>query len=107
MEIERKQMSELIFHWIKSNGELHYVLRDVQIKLLFDRLVLRLTFDELAKVFRSTPGKIRQIFEALLMRIERYMSRELGELLRAYSNHLDKKPGSKQHGFEFSRIFLN
>ncbi|MBD3637190.1 MAG: hypothetical protein HUJ25_07565 [Crocinitomicaceae bacterium] len=105
--MSEKQISVLILHWIKANGELHYILRDIQIKLLFDRLVLRMTFDELAKTFRSTPGKIRQIFEALLIRIEKYMSCELAKLLRNYSNHLDNMPNVQPHDFEFSRIFLN
>ncbi|MEZ4921864.1 MAG: hypothetical protein R2780_01720 [Crocinitomicaceae bacterium] len=108
MEMDKRQLSELIFHWIKSNGELHYVLRDVQVKLLFDRLVLRYSFEELAKVFRASPGKVRQIFEAMLIRIERSMSKELGKLLRDYNNYLDNpKSRTRKHQFEFSRIYLN
>ena len=108
MEIEGKQVRELIFHWIKSDQRLQTTLRGIQIKMLIERIVQQMSYHQMGQIYKAHPVKVRQIFEALLMRIEKKISKPIADLFRSMdkSSTPDKRQKG-QHYFEFSRIYLN
>lgn len=111
MRVEKNRFNLLLAKWIKWDGELWAELRDVQIKLLFDRIVKEMTYAELAKSYQSTPAKIKEIFKAILYKIEQLHGKELGDLMRQIEAYLDAKDrGVKEkpdQAFDFEKVFLN
>lgn len=108
MELDKKQVRELILRWIKSDQKLQTTLRDIQIKILIERIVQGMSFVQIAEIYKAHPTKVRQIFEAILIRIEKRVSKAIADVLRKLNQSIEseRKP-KRQHHFEFSRIYLN
>ena len=108
MEIEGNQIRELIFHWIKGDQKLNKSLRDIQIKILIERIVKQMSFEQMAKIYKSHPNEVRQIFQAILMRIEKSVSKPIADLLNQLNQSAQKDTNrNSQHFFDFNRIFKN
>ena len=108
MQIDTQELRELIFYWIKSDEKLRTELRDIQVKILIERSVKGLSFEQMASIYKSRSKEVRVIFEAILMKIEKRISKQIANLLRQLNGKLDLDQTNKQDGhFTFSRIFLN
>ncbi|MCH2229170.1 MAG: hypothetical protein MK105_02405 [Crocinitomicaceae bacterium] len=103
MRIDVQALRELIFYWIKSDEDLRKHLRDLQIKLLIERLVKGLSFEEMARIYDSRPQEVKVIFEAILVKIENSMSKQVASILRTVNNYQE----GKNQRSDFGRIFLN
>lgn len=108
MEIDGKQVRELIFYWIKSDQRLQTTLRGIQIKILIERIVQGMSYLQMGRIYKAHPAKVKQIFDAILFRIEKKISKPIADLLRNMdsSNTPNQRQNEKYH-FEFSRVFLN
>jgi hypothetical protein len=77
MRIDKKDINVFLALWIKSDPELWGELRDIQIKLLLQRIVKEMSFAEMAKEHKVQERQLRLIFKAIIKRIERNMSVEV------------------------------
>lgn len=112
MKLDKNRFNLLLAKWIKWDGDLWAELRDVQIKLLFDRIVKEMTCAELAKTYQSTPAKIREILSAIFFKLEQSHGKELGDLIKQIDAHIEGGGGQglkekPEHGFDFEKVFLN
>lgn len=111
MKLDKNRFNLLLAKWIKWDGGLWAELRDVQIKLLFDRIVREMTYEELAKMYKSTPTKIREILSAIFFKLEKSHGKELGDLIKQIDANVEteeKETTEKpKHGFDFEKVFLN
>ncbi|MBI3136057.1 MAG: hypothetical protein HYZ14_15375 [Bacteroidetes bacterium] len=111
MKIDRQQLNPILSQWIKWDKDLAACLRDIQLKLLYDRIVQGMNYTDLAKTYQSTPKLIQEIFHALLLRIERHCPKQTSALLKELNAELEAAENGKRKAvqtvFEFDRIFLN
>ena len=110
MKMEKGQINELLLRWIKWDAKLQGQLREVQIKLLIDRIVLEKTYDDLANEYQVSPKKIRQILLAVIVRIEKIHSRHIGQLLQSINTRLEsgaKGRDPEYYQVRFGQVFLN
>jgi uncharacterized protein YwqG len=106
MKIDKKDINIFLALWIKSDPELWGELRDIQIKLLLQRIVKEKSFAEMAQEHKVSEIKLRQIFEVILKRIEIGLSKEVSDHLRKMNNLLENKNVMKIE-YDFNQIFLN
>lgn len=111
MKIEKSKINLLLARWIKWDGELWAELREVQIKLLHERIVKEISFEGLAAKYNVSTMKIRQIFAAILYHIECSHGKQIASLLRQINTELDAiQTGVKQADSDphpFRKVFLN
>lgn len=89
MNLDKKQFQLLLGRWMRWDAELWAELRDIQIKILFQRILKEKSFNELARIHKCKPQKIRQIFLAILIRIDKEVSPEMAKLLRKVNTELE------------------
>jgi hypothetical protein len=106
MKIDKKDINIFLALWIKSDPELWGELRDIQIKLLLQRIVKEKSFTEMAKEHKVCETKLRQIFEAILKRIEIGLGKEVSNHLRKLNNLLERKNVMRIE-YDFNQVFLN
>lgn len=104
MNIEKRDVNIFLTLWIKHDRELWSELRDIQIRLLIDRIVKEMSFQEMGQQHGVSEKKMRQLFEAILLKIDRCMSSEVAKYLRIINNKLDQRPDKP---FSTIEIFLN
>lgn len=104
MNIEKRDVNIFLTLWIKHDRELWSELRDIQIRLLIDRIIKEMSFKEMGEMHKVSESKMRQLFEAILLKIERCMSSEVAKYLRIINNKLDQRPDTP---FSVTEIFLN
>lgn len=110
MEVNENQLRNVILHWIKSDSKLHSSLRDIQLKILFERIVKKMSFVQMGQIYQVQPNKIKQIFQAVLIRIEKTVSKAFANLLKQLDSSIDPNDTKKcksQHIFEIGKVFLN
>jgi transcriptional regulator GlxA family with amidase domain len=73
----------------------------LEIKLLADRLVSEVSYEELAKRHNTTPEMIGRIFEATLNKIERTISKGIARHLRVIDIKLRQRPDKPFSVIEF------
>lgn len=106
MKIDKKDINIFLALWIKSDPELWGELRDIQVKLLLQRIVKEKSFAELAKEHNVCEAKLRQIFDAILKRVEIGLSKEVADHLRKMNSLLERKHVMRiEH--DFHHVFLN
>ncbi len=106
MQINKKDINIFLALWIKNDPELWGELRDIQIKLLLQRIVKEWTFSQMAQHYQVPEQQIRKIFEAVLFKIERVMNKDIALQLRRINQMLDKR-NSMRIESDFNRVFLN
>ncbi len=104
MNIEKKNVNIFLALWIKHDPEIWSELRDIQIRFLLDRIVKEMTFKEMSEKYKVAEGRMRQLFEALLERIDRNVSEEAAYHLRYINKKLDERPDKP---FTVVEIYLN
>lgn len=111
MKIEKGKFNGLLALWIKWDGELWSELRDIQIKLLHERIVKEMTFMEMADKYDIGIGKMREIFRVILNKVELVHGKQLASLLRLINTELEAiETGVKKRGQEkdpLGIVFLN
>ena len=106
MKIEKKDINVFLALWIKSDPELWGELRDIQIKLLLERIVKEHSFARMAAEHKVDEGKLRLIFQAILKRIEIGLGKEVALHLSKLNNMLERKNVMRIET-DFNQIFLN
>ena len=106
MKIDKKDINVFLALWIKSDPELWGELRDIQIKLLLQRIVKEKSFAELAKEHQVAEKQLRKIFKAILKRIELSLGGEVARHLSKINNMLERKNVMKIES-DFNQVFLN
>lgn len=106
MRIDKQDINVFLALWIKSDPELWSELRDIQIKLLLQRIVKEKSFAELAKEHKVDEAKLREIFKAIIKRIELTLGYEVAYHLEKINRLLDQKTVMRIET-DFNRIFLN
>jgi len=109
MKIEKNKLTELLALWIRWDAELWGELRQIQVKLLHQRIVKEMTFMEMAEFHDVNIMQLRKIFSAILLKVENLHGKQLGSLLRHINSELEAiETGIKsKHGHEFGKVFLN
>lgn len=90
--------------WIKHDPDLWSELRDIQIRLLLDRIVKEMSFAQMAETHKTTEEKIKLIFEAILVKIDRCICPEVASHLRYINTMLEERP---DRPFSVMEIYLN
>ncbi|CAG5082792.1 MAG: hypothetical protein H6600_03865 [Flavobacteriales bacterium] len=106
MRIDKSDINVFLALWIKSDPELWGELRDIQIKLLLQRIVKEKTFAELAQEYQVCETKLRQIFNAILKRIELSLGRDVAVHLAKINRLIERKTVMRIES-DFNQIFLN
>lgn len=106
MKIDKKDINVFLALWIKSDPELWGELRDIQIKLLLQRIVKEKSFSEMAQEHKVSETQLRQIFEAILKRVELGLNKEVADHLRKINQLLENKYVMKIE-YDFNTVFLN
>lgn len=110
MKIQKNSLNELIALWIRWDAELWGELREIQIKLLHQRIVKQMSFLEMAEFHGATIGQLRKIFSAILFKIERAYGKRFVSILRQINDELElSETGiqSTKKNYSFGRIYLN
>ena len=110
MKLNKDKINILLINWIKWDIVLQKVLRGIQIKILFERIIEERSFKSLSETYKVSPVRLRFIFLAILSKIERSHGRSMASLLRTINNDLEAieagmKP--KKEGFDLNTVFLN
>lgn len=106
MRIDKEDINVFLALWIKSDPELWGELRDIQIKILLQRIVKEKSFAELAEEYKVNEAKLREIFQAIIKRIEWALGYEVAFHLEKINRLLDQKPVMRIES-DFNQIFLN
>lgn len=111
MKFTKEQLLPILSQWIKWDQDLSAALRDIQPKIMYERLVMGMSYHKLAELYKSTPAQIHGIYHAILHRIEAQLPRPVSELLKEINADLEAQESGKKKPvesvFEFDRIFLN
>jgi len=106
MRIDKSDINVFLSLWIKSDPELWGELRDIQIKILLQRIVKEKSFAELAEEYNVEESKLREIFQVIVKRIELSLGHEVAYHLEKMNRLLDRRPVMRIE-CDFNRIFLN
>lgn len=106
MRLDKKDINIFLALWIKSDPELWGELRDIQIKILLQRIVKEWTFKEIATYYDVNEQQVRLIFEAILKKIELSLGKEVAIQLNRINQKLDHKNRMVIES-DFNQIFLN
>lgn len=101
MKIEKNNINVFLMLWIKNDPELWSELRDIQIRLLLDRIVKEMSFKAMAEIHGTSEEKIKKIFYAIILKIDRCISHEVAEHLQVINLMIDQKPEKPFSVFEF------
>ena len=104
MQLEKKDINIFLMLWIKNDPDLWGELRDIQIKLLLDRIVKEKSYADLAKENGTDEFVMKQIFEAILTKIDKLISPDVARHLRVINSKLDARPDKP---FDVMEIYLN
>jgi hypothetical protein len=80
----------LLASWIRWDAQLHKELREVQIQMLTDRLVMEMSWDQMSQVYGCPSVKIERMFEAILIKITQTHGRAISGFLRQLSSELEE-----------------
>lgn len=101
MKLEKRDVDFFLIYWLRNDKELWAELHQLEIKLLAERLVSELSYEELAEQNNTSPEMIQRIFEAILIKIERNISKGIAKHLRVIDLKLRERPDKPFTVFEF------
>ncbi|MGV3609644.1 MAG: hypothetical protein ACO1N0_01760 [Fluviicola sp.] len=104
MQLEKKDINIFLMLWIKNDPDLWGELRDIQIKILLDRIVKEKSYAELAKENGTDEFVMKKIFEAILTKIDKLISADVARHLRTINRKLDARPDKP---FDVIEVYLN
>lgn len=108
--MDKNRFNQLLAKWIKWDGELWAELTELQLKLLFERIVKEISYNDLGKMYNVPGSKIKEIFGIILFKIEKSHGKELGKLLREIESSIEKKSIKKDSDdgdFNIEKVWLN
>jgi hypothetical protein len=104
MQLEKKDINIFLMLWIKNDPELWGELRDIEIKILLDRIVKEKSYADLAKENGTDEVVMKKIFEAILTKIDKLLSADIARHLRTINAKLDARPDKP---FDVIEVYLN
>jgi hypothetical protein len=104
MKLEKRDVDFFLLYWIRNDKELWGELRQIEILLLVERIVNEKPYQQIATEHKTTPDKIQKVFEAILLKIERCISKSIARQLRVIDLKLKARPDNPFPVFE---IHLN
>jgi hypothetical protein len=104
MQLEKKDINIFLMLWIKNDPELWGELRDIEIKILLDRIVKEKSYADLAKENGTDEFVMKKIFEAILTKIDKHISADVARHLRNINTILDARPDKP---FAVIEVYLN
>ncbi len=108
MKIDKNNLRCLFSSWIRHDAELWGELRQIQIKLLYDRIVKEKNYFQMANEHNTSITMIRQLLKAIFIKVRHSVGNELANLLESINTYLeDVELGRKKPTAGFSDIFLN
>jgi abortive infection bacteriophage resistance protein len=107
MNLDKKQFQLLLSKWMRWDAELWRELRDLQLKILHERILEEKSFQDLAVHYKYSPQKLRRIFLAILIRIEKRVSSGMADLLRKINTDLEAKEKGINPNSPLGTIYLN
>ena len=110
MQLDKDRFKLLLAKWIRWDADLWGNLREIQVKILFERIIEEKSYQDLAVIYKTSPTKMHQIFKAILMKIEKHISKGIALLLSDINQSVgNKKESVKVTGarFRFDTIYLN
>lgn len=106
MKENKKGFQMLIAHWIKWDGTLWAELRDIQMRLLYDRLVKEVPLSEMASQHRVSVKQLRLILAAIFLKIEQSHGKSLADMIRSLNDAVESEDHSGVT-FQIHKIWLN
>lgn len=91
MKLEFNDTNVFMSLWINHDPDLWAELRPIQLRLLVDRIVNKMSFEQLAQEHNTTIGKLRLIFDAIIIRIDRCISPEVAKFIRLINEELNAR----------------
>ena len=61
MKIDKSKVNLLLAKWIKWDKDLWKSLRDIQIKILYERIIEEQSYSQLAKTYKVSESKIKTL----------------------------------------------
>lgn len=110
MKVEYSGIQLILAHWITSDKQLWKNLKGGFIKLINQRLIKGYSFKEIARINQLEEIKVRKMFEAALLIIERLHGKKIADFLREMNDAIETKRDLSvigKGGFEFNTIWLN
>lgn len=104
MNLDKRDINIFLTLWIKNDPELWGELRDIQIRLLVDRIVKEKTFKVMSEEYKVPETTMRRLFEAILIKIDSCVSSEVAKHLKIINAKLNERPDKP---FTTTTIFLN
>ena len=104
MKVEKRDIQVFIALWIKNDPELWAELKEVEINLIIDRFIKERSFKEIAQEQELSEKTIRLIFKNVIIKIDRFVSREVARCLQLLNAQIEARPDNPFPVFE---IFLN
>ena len=104
MQLEKKDINIFLMLWIKNDPELWGELRDIEIKILLDRIVKEKSYADLAKENGTDEFVMKKIFEAILTKIDKLISPDVARHLRTINTILNARPDKP---FAVIEVYLN
>lgn len=106
MKIDKKHINVFLALWIKSDPELWGELRDIEIKVLLQRIVKEYSYKRLSLVHNVEESTIKKVFSNMLRKIELSLGKEVADHLKKLDRMIELGEGSHED-FTIQRVFLN
>ena len=104
MKLEKRDVDFFLLYWIRNDKELWAELRQIEILLLVERVVNEKTFQQIATEHKTTAQNIEKVFEVILQKIERCISKSIARQLKVIDLKLKARPDQPFPVFE---IYMN
>jgi len=105
MKIDKKNINVFLALWIKSDPELWGELRDIEIKLLLDRIVKEYSFQLLSEIHEVSESTIRRVFDLIIKKVRLSLGNEVATHLSELNSLIEQ--GDTTKSIDIQRVFLN
>lgn len=106
MQVNKKNINVFLALWIKSDPELWGELRDIEIKILLDRIVKEYSFKLLAEIHKVREQTLRRVFDLIIKKIDLSLGSEVASHLKQLNSLIEHGDKTSQP-FDIQRIYLN
>lgn len=112
MKLEKSKMNLLLAKWIKYDKDLWRALRNIQLKILYERIIEERSYQELAKIYKVSESKIKAVFTGIMLRIEKDLGKGVAHSLREINTKIEQEENGKNGSglkmvLYFKPIYLN
>lgn len=106
MRIDKKNINVFLALWIKSDPELWGELKDIEIKILLDRIVKEYSFEMLADIHKIHEHTMRRVFDMIIKKIDLSLGSEVARHLKELNTLIEQGTNSPET-FDLHKVFLN